>query len=148
MGSLHKILSNSPCANAQEGYLGCRVLLVEDDEAVRGITARMLQQLGFQIVEASDGAEALRVVQDLSSIALLFTDVVMPNMDGSELAARLRRKNPSLPVVFMSGYAEALRGKFELQIPDALYLEKPFGAHEVGDVIHRVMSAEPEGDAT
>lgn len=145
MGAMHNDFNDSLINRAAGCYVGCHVLLVEDDAAVRGITARILRQLGFQIIEAADGVEAMRIFEASAGVDLLFTDVVMPNMDGSDLAVHLRRKKPSLPVVFMSGYAEVLRGKFEMEVPHASYLEKPFGVHDVGDVIQKVMNHEPEG---
>ncbi len=84
-----------------------RVLLVEDDAVVRRLTARVLTQAGYQVVEASNGEEGLRMAQEASPpFDLLLTDLVMPKMSGAELASALRTERPSMPVVFMSGYAD------------------------------------------
>jgi CheY-like chemotaxis protein len=83
------------------------ILLVEDDEAVRDTIGHELVVLGYKVIEAADGQEALRAAegQPRRRIDLLLTDVVMPEMDGFTLAARLRESQPGLKVVFSSGYA-------------------------------------------
>jgi two-component system cell cycle sensor histidine kinase/response regulator CckA len=80
------------------------ILLVEDDESVRLLTARGLRSRGFTVIEASNGLEALKAL-DEQSIDLLVSDVVMPEMDGPALAKAMRERNPDLKVVFISGSA-------------------------------------------
>jgi PAS domain S-box-containing protein len=84
------------------------ILLVEDMDAVRGMVREMLQSLGYTVVEAGNGREALeRLAGDEGRIRLLLTDVVMPQMGGAELAEQVRRLRPEVRTLFMSGYAEA-----------------------------------------
>ena len=80
---------------------------MEDDEAVRDTIGHELVVLGYRVVEAADGPEALQMAQGQPGrrIDLLLTDVVMPEMDGCALAARLRERQPGLKVIFSSGYA-------------------------------------------
>jgi two-component system, cell cycle sensor histidine kinase and response regulator CckA len=103
------------------------VLLVEDEAAVRRLGCRILERRGYNVVEAESGAAALRLFERLApGIAVLVTDVVMPEMSGSELARRLRAMKPSLPVLFTSGYtADAIAPNGDLGANTA-FLEKPF----------------------
>jgi CheY-like chemotaxis protein len=80
------------------------VLVVEDDEAVRRLAARVLRDYGYTVLEAEDGAEALQLLAAQDAIQLVLSDVVMPRLSGRELVARLHDERPWLPVVCMSGY--------------------------------------------
>lgn len=81
------------------------VLLVDDDDSLRKVTSRQLARPGFEVLEASHGAEALRIMEECGiPIDLTLTDVYMPGLRGSEFAERLHEKRPGTPVVFMSGY--------------------------------------------
>jgi two-component system cell cycle sensor histidine kinase/response regulator CckA len=84
---------------------GAAVLLVEDENGVREVASRVLSRRGFRVIEARNGAEALLRLDD-AKVDLVLTDVVMPGISGPELAARLHRVHPQLPVVFMSGYTD------------------------------------------
>jgi signal transduction histidine kinase/ActR/RegA family two-component response regulator len=82
------------------------ILLVDDDQPVRATTGELLRALGYAVIEAGGGRAALDVLRDAPEIALLLTDVVMPEMNGPALADAARALRPGLPVVFMSGYAD------------------------------------------
>jgi signal transduction histidine kinase/CheY-like chemotaxis protein len=101
------------------------VLVVEDDHSVRELAYRFLGTAGFHVLAAKDGVEALQLATEHPTpISALLTDVVMPRMRGTELAARLTVLNPELKIIYMTGYLE----HFE-QIPrpsDSFFLEKPF----------------------
>jgi CheY-like chemotaxis protein len=84
-----------------------RALLVDDEELVRMSTADMLMDLGFEVLEARSAEEALRLVAEGAKLDVLVTDHLMPGMNGAELARRLRSSRPELPVLIVSGYAEA-----------------------------------------
>jgi CheY-like chemotaxis protein len=80
------------------------VLVVEDDERVRGISSESLRDLGYTVIEAASAREAIRKIEDGSIPDLLFTDVVMPEMTGAELADELLKRHPGLKVLFTTGY--------------------------------------------
>ena len=107
---------------------GRTVLVVEDEEAIREVTARILTRNGFRVLTAAGGAEAIRAVDEHpGTIDLLLTDVVMPQMTGKEVAAALTARIPRLPVLYMSGYAHpALTSQGTLEA-GVILVEKPFG---------------------
>jgi len=107
---------------------------VEDDPAARGLNARLLRAKGYTVLEANNGQEALRVAARHPDrrVALLLTDVVMPEMGGAELADRFRAMQPSAKVLFCSGYTqEAIDRNGELD-PGAAFLQKAFYPHGSG----------------
>jgi PAS domain S-box-containing protein len=81
------------------------ILLVEDDAGVRAVTAAMLKELQFTVIEADNGSHALDIVDRQPDIDLLFTDIVMPGMNGFELGRLARERRPHLPVLYATGYA-------------------------------------------
>ena len=111
------------------------ILLVEDEDAVRGLVREILSRLGYRVLVASDGIEALALSQRFpETIHLLLTDVIMPGMDGRELAERMMVARPDTRILFMSGYAEP-------PIPDDILLQKPVTpdalARKVAEVLHQ-----------
>jgi CheY-like chemotaxis protein len=124
------------------------ILLVEDDEAVRDALGHELILLGYLVLEASDGAEALRLAaQPGRQIDLLLTDVMMPEMDGFTLAARLREKQPGLKVLFSSGYARDVMLRQSPRPSSDGFLPKPYNAaalmRTIGEVLGERLSAGP-----
>jgi hypothetical protein len=123
---------------------GLTVLLAEDEEPLRRAAARMLRDAGYEVVEAPDGATALALATDgAHSIDLVLTDVTMPAMTGTELAAQLRSERPDLPLLMMSGYASR-NGPAGRSAIESHYriLAKPFGEADLLTAI-----AETIGDA-
>jgi PAS domain S-box-containing protein len=103
------------------------ILLVEDEDAVRAFAANVLRRQGYEVLEAHNGLEAIEVLQrSQSSVRLLVTDVVMPEMGGPALVARLRELHPALPVLYMSGYAERAVVHNGLVKSKQPFLPKPF----------------------
>ena len=95
-----------PVRRDKDGRRGT-ILLVEDSDVVREVIARMLEDVGFTVLPASGGEEALSISRrEDVSFDLLLTDVVMPDMNGVELADRLERERPGVRILFMTGYAE------------------------------------------
>jgi CheY-like chemotaxis protein len=102
------------------------VLLVEDETVVRTLSRRVLTLSGYHVLEATDGIEALKVAEHQpGGIALLVTDVMMPELGGVELLARLRRARPALRVLFISGYTPDDRLRSAVA-EGACFLPKPF----------------------
>jgi two-component system, cell cycle sensor histidine kinase and response regulator CckA len=117
-----------------------RVLLVEDEEAVRRMAARSLATRGYTVLEAANGAEALDVVgQDSSLIDLVVTDVVMPNLSGRELGERLAELRPGLPVLFISGYTDDDVIRRGLLTPGSPFLQKPFEPDALARKVRQVL---------
>jgi two-component system cell cycle sensor histidine kinase/response regulator CckA len=102
-----------------------RVLIVDDEQPVRTLEARVLQSAGYETVSAADGPEALRIAERQGPFDLVLADVVMPGMTGDDMARRLRRLEPDLRVLYVTGYSDQL---FQDQTTLAAYeafVEKP-----------------------
>jgi PAS domain S-box-containing protein len=105
------------------------ILLVEDEEAVRRLTQRILVAAGYHVVAAASGAEALQITAEHAArIDLLVTDVVMPGMNGRELWERLQKLRPELKVLYMSGYSDDVLEDRGALAPDTQLVGKPFSA--------------------
>ncbi|HVS84383.1 MAG TPA: ATP-binding protein [Gaiellaceae bacterium] len=118
------------------------VLLVEDETAVRSLVSRMLRSLGYDAIVAASAAEAVGLF-DLhrEEIGALLTDVVMPQIGGRELAERLLQTDPSLPVLFMSGYTEDALLRRRTLAARFSFIEKPFTARQLGYALQRLLGA-------
>lgn len=113
------------------------VLVVEDEETPRSAICRMVRAIGYPTRTARDGREALRYIQQHpGEIRLVLTDVVMPYMDGGELAERVRDLHPRLPIVLMSTYPEGEVAELVAGYPELPFLEKPF----TPDALHRALT--------
>jgi PAS domain S-box-containing protein len=105
------------------------VLLVEDEEGVRKLVSHTLERVGFKVLQAPNGPEALEVSRSYHGpIHLLVSDVVMPRMSGSELASQLVKLRPQLKVLFMSGYVDEALVRHGVLHDEAAFLQKPFDA--------------------
>jgi PAS domain S-box-containing protein len=138
----HKIgLASRPEAEtASLKRKGATILLVEDDEIMRGLTRKLLEENGYTVVEADDGKSALEWMESHSGpIDLLLTDVVMRRMSGPELVERLAASRPNLKVVYMSGYTGELMANREVLKAGVTLLEKPFSRTALLNTIHTTM---------
>lgn len=112
------------------------VLLVEDEDSVRKLLAEVLRNAGYTVLEAPDGRQALTLASHRTArIDVLVTDVVMPEMSGKELAARLHAEQPDLKVVLMSGYGGDEALSESLPELDAMWLEKPFSPCSLAQIV-------------
>lgn len=118
------------------------ILLVEDDAPVRDLVREELKKLGYRVLESKNGLEACLVAtQQVGNFQLLLTDVVMPGMNGTELAQHLRIIKPDLKILFMSGYADDIGiGAHDRQSD---YLQKPFTPEVLGQRIRRLLDMAP-----
>ena len=123
------------------------ILLVEDQDQLRKMSARVLQAYGYHVLEAADpDAALLHSANYAGPIHLLLTDVVMPGMMGPELADRIKPQRPALGVVFMSGYSE--RALLDRQIMEGAYLAKPFSPKALAIKVREVLDSTREPAST
>jgi signal transduction histidine kinase len=119
-----------------------RVVLVEDEEAVRELTAEMLSDLGYSVTSFGDPLEAQRFCEERSAqVDLLLTDVVMPGLNGAELARRLRERHPGVKVLFMSGYTDDVIADHGVLDPEIRLLAKPFKSAELARMVRETLGA-------
>jgi len=102
------------------------ILLVEDEEGLRALNARGLASRGYTVLEASNGVEALEVLEKEGRVDLVVSDVVMPEMDGPTLLKELRARDPNVKIIFVSGYAEEAFAKNLPSQEQYAFLAKPF----------------------
>jgi PAS domain S-box-containing protein len=115
------------------------ILLVEDEEMVRCLARRVLERRGYTVIEASDGAQALRAWEDHDgTIDLLLTDVVMPEMNGRVLYEQLLTRRPELKAIYMSGYTKDVIAHHQVLDRETDYLQKPF---TIRALLHKVRTA-------
>ncbi len=118
---------------------GGTILLVEDEDMVRAVAERALARQGYTIVTASDGDEGLEAFRaDPDRFDMVLTDVVMPSMDGPAMARDIRKQRPSLPILFMSGYAEE-QLRSEIDIENMHFIAKPFSVKQIGEKVGAVL---------
>jgi PAS domain S-box-containing protein len=118
------------------------ILLVEDEAGVRTFARRALEGLGYTVLQATNGAEAVALVAEHTGrIDLVVTDVVMPRMGGRELAERLRSARPDLAILFMSGFSGNAVGGADLIPPGAPVLDKPFTREGLGRAVREALAA-------
>ena len=136
----HKTLVKSP-ATSPRGWE--TVLLVEDEAAVRRAAFEFLSSIGYKVLGAADGLQALDVARSHSGpIHILVTDVVMPNMSGAQLAEQLLKERPAVKVLFVSGYAEKTvlqHGDIDLSVR---FLQKPFTLKALGQKIRTTLESQ------
>jgi PAS domain S-box-containing protein len=127
-------------AQAQRGR-GETILVVEDESAMREVSRRILARNGYTVIVASSGREALDIVASrLDPIDVLLTDVIMPQMQGRELADKVRVLQPAVRIVFMSGYTQGLLSQQGVLDPDVHLIEKPFTENTLLSKMREILS--------
>jgi PAS domain S-box-containing protein len=134
-------LSDMP-GNADADDLHRTILLVDDDPDVRSVTSMMLSSLGYSVVEAESGDEALKKID--SAIDLVLTDFAMPNMTGAELAEIVKREHPELPIMFITGFADI----DILDVDQQLIVQKPYKEEELARKLANVLMRAGAGVAS
>lgn len=127
----------------EEGCFGSEtILVVEDDQAVRRITTDSLQRYGYRVLMATDGKQALdKVRKDQNRIHLVLTDVVMPQMGGKEMVQEMKRIQPKLKVLYMSGYTTNSIVHHGILEQDVNFLQKPFTPQSLAEKVRKILDA-------
>ena len=127
-------MSETPLAKAAE-----TILVVEDEQRVRELAVEMLSELGYRVIATGSPNEAIRIVRDRDDIALIFTDVVMPEINGKKLAELVIAERPGLPILFTTGYTRnAVVHNRTLDIGVAL-IAKPYSIRDLALKVHDVL---------
>jgi CheY-like chemotaxis protein len=123
------------------------ILLVEDEEQVRLIAKALLKNIGFSVLEAVNGKEALELYQkNATDITVVMTDMGMPIMDGYELFYELKKINPELPIIVSSGYGDA---EVSSRLGDDIagLISKPYGSNQLREVLKMVLESAKSANA-
>lgn len=121
------------------------ILLVDDEESLRTVVVDLLSQLGYHMLSAASGNEAIKIAKEYSdTIHLLITDVVMDDLPGPELAEKLLRDRPEMKVVFISGFANVCLAPGGILKPGMVLVQKPFSIRTLSAKLREVLgSANP-----
>ncbi|WP_417317471.1 cell cycle two-component system response regulator CpdR [Emcibacter sp.] len=117
-----------------------RILLAEDDETMRSFLARSLEKAGYKVISVGTGTDALPLLAG-GGFDLLLTDIVMPGMDGIELARRATKMQPDLQVMFITGFAAVAMDKTRDRPTNSKVLQKPFHLKDLVDEVDRLFVA-------
>jgi PAS domain S-box-containing protein len=118
------------------------VLLVEDDETVQRLTRKLLLHLGYEVLQARNTDDAMRVAAaHPAQIQLLLTDIIMPKMSGIELFARLHARFPGMKALFMSGYAEDVAARQGVLPEGTEFIQKPFSLEKLASLVRQALDA-------
>ena len=117
-----------------------RILLAEDDHSIRRFLVGALEKAGYQVAAFADGAQAFRRLQE-EPFTLLLTDIVMPEMDGIELARRASELDPDIKIMFITGFAGVTLNTDDSAPKDAKVLSKPFHLKDLVREIDRLLAA-------
>jgi two-component system, cell cycle sensor histidine kinase and response regulator CckA len=131
-------------SSQREMHIGSEtILLVEDEESVRGLAREILESCGYTVIEASDGAEALEKFAPVcDTVAMLITDVIMPKMGGRELSERLKKSCPDIKILFTSGYTDDAVLRHGITDAGANFLQKPFTYKSLARTVRSMLDGE------
>ncbi len=119
-----------------------RILLVEDDESVRELASEILQMNGYEVIEASNGVEALAIFDAQETpVDLIVTDLIMPQMGGRDLAKEIAPKSPDLKVLFLSGYTDSTALQQGMLEPGSFFLPKPFTPAQLAHKVRQALDS-------
>lgn len=116
-----------------------RILLVEDDDAIRAMTADILGDEGYQVIASPDAEQALEQLNQARPFDLLLSDICLPGMNGRDLADNARRLYPALPIVFMTGYAGSIAKRADFLDNGMRLLTKPFSLRDLLGIVQTAL---------
>ena len=132
-------------SSCQDRFLDCRLLVVEDEEVLRNLVARLLSDLVLELRLVPHGADALDLIRSGAFVPdLVLTDLVMPGVNGLDLATQIREMLPDIRVVFMSGYSEHTLLEQDDLASSALFVQKPFSRQVLCEVLARSLEGKGE----
>jgi PAS domain S-box-containing protein len=132
-----------------DGGRGQTVLIVEDDDRVRRLTAARLKELGYRVLEANHGAAALTVLAETPGVEIVFSDLVMPGgMSGFDLARRVRERHPQVHVILTSGYSAELMNQADIAQLDLQVLRKPYRQAQLARAFRAALSRPASGSGS
>jgi signal transduction histidine kinase len=138
-GDEEEITPAAPAPSEVTSFAKARVLVVEDEDRMRAFVEEAFRQLGFDVVSASNGLAGLRLLDSHEDIALLFTDVVMPEMNGRRLAEEAQRRKPLLRVIFTTGFSRNAVIHNGVLDKDVNFLAKPFTLEQLTAKVREVL---------
>ena len=133
-----KAPSSIPVSQAA-GPSPVRILLVEDDQVLRTVSADTLSDLGYHAIRAADGTQALAALERERDVKVLMTDIGLPGMDGRQLATEARRRRPGLGILFVTGYDDLIKKGQALRQDGLEYLAKPYGFEDLSNALKRLV---------
>jgi two-component system cell cycle sensor histidine kinase/response regulator CckA len=124
-----------------------RILLVDDEEVVRRVTATALRRFGYAVVDAATGAEGAMLAEEHAGrLELLLTDMLLSDLSGFDVAAAFRAHNPGRPVIFTSGYGD-VETQRRIDREGARFLIKPYDVGALAEAVRRALAGGPDGGA-
>lgn len=124
-----------------------KILVVDDDDPVRVMLARLLRTQGYSVLQATNAGEARAVIEQ-HELGLVISDIVMPGQSGIELRREITRRWPELPVILISGYSAEGPAEFAARTPNTLFVQKPFAADQLLGLVEQVFGQRPEAPAS
>jgi CheY-like chemotaxis protein len=118
------------------------ILVVEDEERARQVTVESLRELGYSVVHAPDAASALKILDAQPGVRLLFTDIVMPDVNGRKLAEEAVRRVPGIKVLYTTGYTPNAIVHNGIVDPGVQLISKPFTLEQLARKVHAVLDSE------
>ena len=120
---------------------GCVVLIVDDDPAVLEVAAKVLERIGYEVLQATEGAQALELLRSHTGrLDLVLTDVVMPGMGGHELGERIAQERPGTRFLYMSAYTEDEAMLYGVRVAGMNFLRKPFSLRALADAVRQALA--------
>ncbi len=115
------------------------ILIIEDDEAVRKMVTRILKRLGYTVLQAGSGQDALKLLEAQDRVDLVITDVVMPTMSGPDLVTKITEQNPGIPTLYMSGYPDEAIAHHGVIEEGITFLEKAFSPQTLTRLVRQLL---------